>query len=234
MVKQHLFNYLYKKNNYFQQLSGKNQAKFARRCFRFMRSTTFISSDEIELSNEMKVLTSSAFIQLTYGLRRYRLNWFQRIKIVHKPYRYKMNNVSFHGDTNPVTKQINMVWPVILKGFEIPDDALNLSIHELAHVIVLENSKSFFFYSYFNQRKWSRWKKSARKEMEHLKSGRNSFFRSYGSRNLMEFFAVSTEAFFEQSAAYSIKYPKLFEAHCLLLNQDPRNFNAPRLKKRLI
>lgn len=198
-----------------------------------MQSTKFISSDGIELSNEMKMLTASAFIQLTFGLKKHQLNWFEQINIVHKPYRYQNSELLFHGDTNPITKQINMVWPVILKGFEIHNDALNLSIHELAHVLVMENSKASYFTPYFSYRKWKKWKMLASNEIQHIKNGRNNFFRTYASTNVMEFFAVSTEAFFEQSVAYSRKHPRLFEAHSLLLNQDPRNSNVPRLTFRL-
>jgi len=181
----------------------------------------------------MKILTASAFIQLTFGLKKHQLNWFRQINIVHKPYHYKSSDQLFYGDTNPITKQINMVWPVILKGFEIHNDALNLSIHELAHVLVMENSKASYFAPYFSYRKWKKWKELASYEIEEIKSGSNNFFRAYAGSNIMEFFAVSTETFFEQSVAYSMKHPRLFEAHSLLLNQDPRNSNVPKLTYRL-
>ena len=182
----------------------------------------------------MKMLTASAFVQLTFGLKKYRLNWFKYINIVHKPYHYKNSELLFHGDTNPITKQINMVWPVVLKGFEIHNDALNLSIHELSHGLVIENSKASFFTPYFSYRKWRKWKVLASNEIQDLKAGRNSFFRAYGSKSLMEFFAVSTEAFFEQPRAFGNNYPKLYKAHCRLLNQDPRYSTAPKLKYKVI
>ncbi len=225
-----LFNYLLKWNSYFQKLSGKNQQRFLKRTISFLSNIRFESSEELALNIEMQALISSAFIQITFGLKKYHLNWFKTIFISHKAYKYQHVKDLYHGDTNPATKKINMVWPVIVKGFEIPDDALNLSIHELAHSLMLENIKSTFFNKFYSNRKWGRWKRLATKEMRSIKNGQNTFFRAYGGNNLMECFAVTTEAFFEQPIAYSKKHPLLYKAHCILLNQDPREHASPAIK----
>ena len=89
----------------------------------------------------MKVLIASAFTQITFGLKKNRLAVFKSINVVPQPYSYLHTDLLFYGDTNYNTKTINLCWPLVEKGFTIPDDAMNLAIHEFGHTILLEKGK---------------------------------------------------------------------------------------------
>lgn len=216
-------------NTYYKNLSPQMQSIFVKRTLYFIRKIDFIASPEIKITPEIKVLIASGFIQITFGLKRYRLRNFERIYIAHKAYAYKKIGVLYHGDTNPKTAQINLVWKVVEKGFRISDDALNLSIHEFSHALILDNKERMSLRKFYKHKDLIKYLLAAKVEMNRMRDGRATLFREYGSKNLMEFFAVSVEVFFEQTNKFSIDHPLLFERLCLLLKQDPRKNSNPRI-----
>jgi len=214
---------LLKFEGYYQNLNPKMRQVFVKRTLSFLRQIKFSASDQIRLTFEIKVMVASGFIQLTFGLKRYRLNFFKHIHIAHQPYVYKEVGVPFHGDTNPKTARINLVWSVVKEGFLIPDDALNLCLHEFSHALTIENQKRIYFNRFYPQRDLLRYFKAAEHEMQVIKNGKDSIFRNYGAANVMEFFAVSVEVFFEQPRRFAIENPILFEKLCF--------FTSSRSKK---
>lgn len=216
-------------NDYYRDLSAPLKRVFVLRLLYFLKHINFSSSPEIRLNFESKVIVASGFIQLTFGLKRYRLRNFKTVYIAHQPYAYKSIGVLYHGDTNPKTARINLVWEVVKEGFKIPNDALNLSIHEFSHALVLDNRHRMSFRKFYRHHLLIRYLLAAKIEMHRIRKGHDSLFRSYGATNLMEFFAVSVEVFFEQTHRFALDYPILFERLCLLLMQDPRKRQNPRL-----
>lgn len=216
-------------NSYYQQLNAEMQKVFVLRTMYFLKNIHFRSSKEIRLNYEIKVMVASGFIQITFGLRRYRLRSFETIYIAHKPYMYKDIGVLYHGDTNPKLARINLVWKVVEKGFLIPDDALNLSIHEFSHALILDNKNRMSFRKFYRHKDLILYLLAAKVEMHRIRDGKNSIFRAYGATNLMEFFAVSVEAYFEQTKRFAQENTLLFERMSLLLKQDPRKQENPRL-----
>jgi hypothetical protein len=201
---------------------------FVFRTLHFLEYIQFDSSPEIQLNLEIKVLVASGFIQITFGLKRYRLRHFKSIYIAHQPYTYQKVGVAYHGDTNPKTARINLVWSIVKEGFLIPDDALNLCLHEFSHALTIENQKRNCLNRFFSQRDLFRYFFITKREIQAMNQGKQSIFRKYGAANLMEFFAVSVEVFFEQPARFAIENPLLFEKLCFLLQQDPRKAGNPR------
>ena len=55
-----------------------------------------------------------------------------------------------------------------------------------------------------------------------LKSSGSDYIRSYAQTNLMEFFAVTVECFFETPVEFHEKHPKIYLSIQKLLAQDPR------------
>lgn len=211
-------------STYYRQLNKVNQLKFRLRCIRFYTTINWDSHHTFELSKQAKIIVSSAFTQITFGLRKHTLKDFETILIMPRAYTYIRKDLMFKGDVNLSHGRITLAWPAVEKGFLIPDDALNLCIHEFAHCLMLENRVSIFFY-FFKYRHWQKYKRIAKPIEKSIKSGANTFFRKYGGTNEMEFFAVALESFFEQSILFRKKQPKLYKVLCILLNQDPSRPN---------
>lgn len=216
-------------NEYYRFLSKKNKTHFVNRVLYFVSNIKMDSTEEIELNQQKKYLIASAFIQITFGLKRHRLKSFNTVFVVHKAYTYKSIGVPYHGDTNPNTGKINLVWKVVKKGFDIPHDSLNLAIHEFAHAIALDNRKRSPFRRFFSHKKFMQYLMASKNEMHKIRNGETSIFRDYGATNLMEFFAVSVEVFFEQSNLFATKNPQLFKHLSSLLKQDPRLVENPSI-----
>ena len=194
-------------NSYYKKLSEPNKQIFQIRTLAFLWTTKFGSEPGFLLSNEMKVIISSAFVQITFGLKIFTLSKFNDVFVTPEAYSYKNNKTLFDGDVNLYTKKVNMSWPAVERGFKIPDDALNLSIHEFGHCLIFENSNKSYFSRIFNEQKFDNWKKHALKKLIKIKSQKNIVIRDYGGTNLIELFSVSLETFFEKPDFFKSKEP---------------------------
>ncbi|MET2984156.1 zinc-dependent peptidase [Aureibaculum conchae] len=223
-------------NAYYRRLSPQNKKIFLTRTLIFLFTTNFDAKPGFVLTKKMKTIISSAFVQITFGLNFHTLSTFKLIFITPVPYTYKHKEILMHGDVNLHTKRINMVWPVVKKGFEISDDALNLAIHEFGHCLIFENAARSNFSRIFKKNAFIKWKKHAYKKYLKMKSNQSNVLREYAGSNLIELFSVALEAFFEKPNYFYKHEPELYLSMAVLLNQDPRNksnplqLNKPRFK----
>ncbi|MEQ8910007.1 MAG: zinc-dependent peptidase [Vicingaceae bacterium] len=209
-------------STYYQLLSAKKRKRFVLRCIRFYKSINWKSHNKQSPSKQSKIIVSSAFTQITFGLRKHTLKDFDTILLLPRSYRYIKSDLMFNGDVNLSKKRITLAWPAVDKGFQIPDDSLNLCLHEFSHCLMLENQMSLFF-SFFHSQDWKNYQAVAQKKMQQMKNGQTLFLRAYGGTNQMEFFAVALEGFFEQPAEFKRFEPLLYASLVRLLNQNPLN-----------
>ncbi|UMB62206.1 zinc-dependent peptidase [Lutibacter sp. A80] len=223
-------NVLLTTNTYYKNLSKENKKNFRIRTLIFLETTNFNSDPEFHLDKSMKIIISSAFVQITFGLKINTLNIFNNIFITPRSYSYKNNTAIFDGDVNLYTKKINMSWPAIENGFKIPDDAINLSIHEFGHCLIFENTKRSYLSKIFKEKSFNQWKKQAEYKFQKIKLNKNKVLRDYAGTNLMELFSVSLETFFEKPEFFEKNEPILYLSMVKLFKQDPRNKLNPIIK----
>lgn len=176
----------------------------------------------------MKLVISSAFVQITFGLRQDVLDIFNHIFVTPSSYSYRKGGPLFDGDVNPKAKRINLSWPAVEQGFVVNNDGLNLAIHEFGHSLLIENFRRSFLRRIFNERKLQEWKKIALQKIPTVREGNHKLFREYGGRNLMELFSISLENFFELPHEFYSYSPQFYRATAILLKQDPRNRTNPK------
>lgn len=217
-------------NTYYKNLSEINKNTFIIRTLIFLWTTNFNSDPDFNLNSKMKIIISSAFVQITFGLKISTLEKFNNIFVTPRSYSYKGNNAIFDGDVNLRTKKINMSWPAIEKGFDIPDDAMNLCIHEFGHCLIFENSTRSYLSRIFNERDFDVWKNHAEMKFQKIRLNENKVLRDYAGTNLIELFSVSLETFFEQPEYFENNEPELYLSMTKLLKQDPRNISNPVIK----
>ena len=228
-IKTECHHMLLRTNTYYSNLSETNKTTFITRTLIFLWTTDFNSDADFFLNNEIKIIISSAFVQITFGLKISTLNKFNKIFVTSRSYSYKNNTAIFDGDVNLRTKKVNMSWPAIKKGFSIPDDAMNLAIHEFGHCLIFENSTRSYLSRIFSERDFDVWKKHAEIKFQKIKLNKNVVLRDYAGANLIELFSVSLETFFEQPDFFESNEPKLYLSMTKLLKQDPRNRVNPIL-----
>jgi MtfA peptidase len=204
---------------YFNALDTAAQKRFLIRHKRFMRSKIF----KIHTRNgfkEMPILISATAIQLSFGLDKYMLPFYQYIHIfpqeflgVHPTIRFLEGNVSGNS--------INISWKHYLKGYETLSDGQNLGLHEFAHAYQAQNfsfegTKDKNFISGF-----SHYTICSNKIFENEKVKPDGLYTDYAFKNFQEFWAESVEIFFEKPTKLLEQYPELYDSMCKLLNQVP-------------
>jgi hypothetical protein len=113
------------------------------------------------------------------------------------------------------------------QGFYNIKDKLNVGIHEFAHIIdhadgIMDGIPQLYMPAHLV----ARWNELMDSEISKIASG-DSAIRDYGATNEAEFFAVSTEFFFEQPALLQAKHPEVYD----ILSQSFKQNTSKRFSK---
>jgi hypothetical protein len=107
------------------------------------------------------------------------------------------------------------------KGFSSLNDRQNVGIHEFAHVLDdADGEIDGIPAAFIPQNQIEGWKKTAEAEIAKIRSGK-SYLNPYGGTNEAEFFAVATEAFFENPAKLQQETPDVFRFLTQIYHQNP-------------
>lgn len=221
-IEPHYKRILEKYFTYYTHLTPQLKGVFERRVSLFVRAKEFYGQDGVKVTDEMRVLIAATGVQITFGFKFFQLPRFTKVFIYPKEYYSEITQKKHKGEVHPFGKVIKLSWNNFLKGFENPNDGINLGLHEMTHAMSLENSfSSNGVSSFINPSAFRVWKKFATNEIETIRTTNKSIFRKYAATNLEEFLAVSVEAFFEQTIEFYEYNPMLYKATCNLLGQDP-------------
>jgi MtfA peptidase len=207
-------------NSYYRSLSPLLRQRFLQRVTEFRETKEFKYID-IAPDDKMLLLISAAAIQLSFGLDKYLLEYFDTIYILQHDYRYGTYNVPFMGHVS--NNGIYLSWDNFLRGYSDDTDGDNVGVHEMAHALAYVNftveSSDDEDDDFKNQ--FKEFSKVARPIFNSMQNGVTNFLGSYAATNYNEFWAVAVENFFEKSLQMSIELPELYKAMCTLLRQDP-------------
>jgi Mlc titration factor MtfA (ptsG expression regulator) len=209
------------KSPYYKALSPEGKEKFSKRLILFLADKKFIGMEGLVVTDEMRVLISAAATQVTFGLDKFMLLLFHTIRIYPGEFFSKLAEADLKGGATP-GGMLLLSWRDFLRGNEIPDDKLNLGLHEMAHALLLD----MLYGSVHNfqvEGEIGNWERAGEAVMEKLREKNPNFLRSYGGTNEQEFFAVCVENFFESPAELKSHLPDVYLRLCRLLNQDPLN-----------
>jgi len=131
------------------------------------------------------------------------------------------------------TGSIVLAWDSVKRGGQNHLDGLNVVYHEFAHQLDQVNgaadglpqlAQELSFFDKSNRERLESWAKIMKREYEELcddsESGRKTLLDDYGTTNPAEFFAVTTEAFFERGPMMKKKHPELYEQFSTYFQQD--------------
>jgi Mlc titration factor MtfA (ptsG expression regulator) len=136
------------------------------------------------------------------------------------------------------TGAVVLAWDSVLAGAADHDNGENLVLHEFAHQLdqnsgnadgapVLGKGKS----RGHQADRYASWSKIMTQEFEALRHSvsrnRRTLLDQYGSTHPAEFFAVSTECFFEKPKAMKSKHPDLYRELKIFFHQDPAAWPHP-------
>lgn len=211
---------------YYQKLvSEKDRNRFVRRVICFRRLKEFVFQD-MEKSNDACYFVSAAAIQLTFGLKSFRMPFFHTIHIINGEYRHFAYATPFQGHVSG--GQIYLSWPHFKYGYEQQDDSYNVGLHEMAHALAWQNYYTEDHHDTHFRRYFPEFSAAGRPLFQRMQNGEQSLLGNYAAANYDEFWATSVEVFFEQPRKMKEELPLLYAALCRLLNQDPGAMAADR------
>ena len=120
---------------------------------------------------------------------------------------------------------IILSWSSVLEGGRNPRDGHNLVVHEFAHFLDSLEGDFDGVPPLANHRESRNWKQLIDQEHRRLvrmaMDAQPTLLDAYGATNKAEFFAVSTESFFEQPWEMRQWHPELYDVMKRFYQQDP-------------
>lgn len=215
---------------YYQKLNPLAQKRFRERLAILLKLKNFKPAAGLSaITDEMRIVIGGGIIQLTFGLRSYSFHFFRTIYVTPHSYRYGNLTERFLGHVDLDEQVMVLSWADVLHGFRIPDDSLNVVLHECAHVLEAEDEMRMMFSKFVTIWHWLKWEYRGKKKLKIIQREENRFLKNYGGKNMKELFAVSVEAFFEQPRHFQKELPELYQLFCKMLKQDPLRNSDPRM-----
>ena len=136
------------------------------------------------------------------------------------------------GETGRRMGTLVLTWEAAKYGGADPSDGKNVVLHEFAHQLDFENGATDGTPALDSRQQQLSWAQVMRTEFASLRAadetGIPTLLDTYGATNPAEFFAVATEAFFEQPYALRTQHPKLYAELQSFFRQDPVAYSGER------
>lgn len=202
--------FLKKNFPFYNKLSKRQQRFFQHRLVDFIEDKDFEGRDEMEITQEVKLLIGATAVMLTFGMRNFYLGILQKIIVYPHSFYSNTSGHEHKGEFNPLMKVLVLSWEDFQQGFADERDNLNLGIHEFTHVLQM-NSKKFRSVGASIFLDANRQLEDFLKEKEMRQKLLDShYFRNYAYTNQFEFLAVLVEYFIESPEEFREKFPKFY------------------------
>jgi len=218
----------------YHKLPHRLKEKCEKRIVWFRSRKKFVFYGEIAKKEELRLLISAAAVFMTLGLKDYRMmRSVLRIIVYPSQYYSKINRRHHLGEFNPALKSVIFSAEKIWEGFELPEDNINLAMHEFAHALSFEMVKKGSWEARRFRVGLKKIKELLSQEDFIIKLAASQYFREYGLTNLHEFFSVAVENYVETPKLFLNDFPELHAIIRRMLNFDFQQSPMPISTKRL-
>jgi MtfA peptidase len=131
-----------------------------------------------------------------------------------------------HGHTS-ARGPVFIAWDTVERELRTPHRTSNVILHEFAHKIDALNGTFDGTPRLPSNEQLQEWVQICTAELAALRRGESGVLRPYAATNPSEFFAVATEAFFEQPVALRAAKPQLYGILARYFGQDTAAREAP-------
>lgn len=210
------------------QLQLKKQAQM------LLAEVPFIGCDGLVVTTEMRVLVAAQAALLLLNRRAGSFRNLRQVLLYPQPFvvqRATTNSLGLLDESRHVLSgeswqqgQVILSWPDVLAGAAAPGDGHNVVIHEFAHQLDQETGRANGAPFVPGQAARLRWAQTMKQEFDDLRQrlaqGETGLIDAYGATDPAEFFAVTSELFFERPHALAAAHPALFRelANCYRIN----------------
>ena len=218
---------------YYRKLDDEGRRRFEDDVRIFLAEQVITGAGGRSVDREAKLLIAASAAMLTHGLPDW--EWSRVRDIVVYPRAFdERYDTEKEGN---VAGQVHLRGPVIFSrrelhhGFRDAGDGLHVGLHELAHVIDMEDGSADGLPADLDWMATAPWVKTVASRLRRVRarqgSGRRDVLRPYAGTNEAELFAVAVEAFFERPGRLARLDPELFALLRDYFNQDPRQPGQP-------
>jgi len=211
--------FLFEQVHFYKFLIPTERKAFDHRVVKFLESREFEGRENVVITEQMKLLISATAVQISFGLRSYLIKEFAKIVVYPSAYYNKLSRRYHKGEVNP-NGIVILNWEDFYHGIQIPDDNLNLGIHEFAHTLAVQRLKNRAFRDEVFVKLFDVLMRSAAKPAFRAQMQEHAGLRKYAQTNNMEFFAVATESFFENPEQLYKNEPKIYTLFAQMYNQE--------------
>jgi len=213
--------------SYYNRLNEKNKIKFEEKIKKFLG---YVRIDGIDTTvNDLdKLLVASSAIIPVFGFEKWTYFNLKNVLLYPASFNkdeflangYEKNTLGMIGN-GPMQRIMILSKPALYFGFQLPPPKENTGIHEFIHLLDKEDGDVDGLPEVLLNRKYSsKWIELVNRNMETIFQGKSDI-NNYGASNKAEFFAVSSEYFFNQPDLFKENHPELFEIMCVIFNQNP-------------
>lgn len=211
--------------SFYSALSNEDKQQFEKRIGLFLQ-TTNITGHDVEVTEHDEILVASAAIILVWKFPNWHYVNLHTVALVsgsfneNSEFKQADSNIQGLVGTGAMKGQMILSKPALHYGFSNERDKKNVALHEFSHLLDLVDGGCDGFPERLSEHSYAiPWLELVRKEISNIHN-KESNIRAYGGTNQMEFFAVSTEYFFERPDMLCRKHPEVYEALKSFYQQD--------------
>ena len=194
----------------------------------FIAEENFIGCAGLELTDEMRVVIAAQACLLLLNRKTDYFGNVRQILVYPAAFVVRRTSIESGGVQQEHSHalageswsqgQVILSWQDALEGSAVATDGRNVVIHEFAHQLDQENGAAqgapppSAGDAQYSARRWSEVFHAAFAQLQsEVASGHHGLLDHYGAQNPAEFFAVVSEAFYEQPQALEHAYPALYQ-----------------------
>lgn len=210
---------------YYSTLDEEKRARFKMEVQIFL-GEKLITGIETEINDEIRLLTAASAIIPVFGFPDWEYDELSEVLIYPKDFD---ENYDFDSNGGNILGMVGiggcmvLSKPSLLHGFKNDKDKMNVGIHEFVHKI---DEKDGFIDgipdAMADAKIIDKWRVIMKEEMQKMRDG-ESEINPYGLTNEAEFFAVTSEYFFEHPEILEKKHPDLYDVLKTIYRQDTKN-----------
>ena len=223
---------------YFGQMPTDLQLQLKQHIQVFLAEKTFVGCNGVKITDEIRITIAAQACLLLLNRKTDFYPKLQTILVYPRAFIKEQQNmeadglkysqkVALAGESWDFGKVV-LSWQDTLEGAKIPDDGHNVVIHEFAHQLDQENGRANGAPILDKGQSYKCWSDVFSAQFEQLKrqekTGSPSLFDYYGATNPAEFFAVTSEVFFEQANQFHSKHPLLYQQLKNYYQVDPTHW----------
>ena len=212
--------FLQNKVTFYNQLNEDDKVHFESCCIAFIKVTQFVGH-ETEVTDEDMLLVAAGSVILAWGFPRWHYVKVKTVILVANAVGQDEHaTVTGMVGTHELAGKMFLSKPALHYGFSNDQDKRNVAIHEFAHLIDMADGEVDGLPEHLCKKAyvlpWLDLIKTKTHEIEQNKSN----IRDYAAYNPAEFFAVTSEYFFERPKMLKQKHPKLYQSLQQFYKQD--------------